>query len=759
MTRRVDYTITARNRGGAEHAHVEGLTIAAADGVTLISDARLAVQLGRRYALVGPNGSGKSTLLQAIADGAVPGWPTSMTTALVSQDVMPGGSSSLLQNMLDAKAAALRRSDLEAERSALEEELANEPAPEAVEAKATRLGTIYALLDTMAGPEAEREALTILSGLQFPSAEALASQLSGGWRQRLALAQALFVRPDVLLLDEPTNHLDLLALPWLVEHLITRRASTIVVSHDPHFLSLVSTDTLSLEGGGLVHTAGPYDAFLTRREQRARHERGVLAAAEVKEAKLEACRRQQERAELAHIQTTCRALERDPHAARAMRANADRVQGKQSRWPEPAAKLAPAKKLAAPIVMSARCGWTKEKLSATDAKERVLARQAQERTLVFRFHAAPSLGHHDLVRVDGVTLGRGGVPILRDLTLHVSPRARIAILGTNGSGKSTLLEALGLGGRGDESVRASPHSKGRSISTDEIAPAAEDAVQTTAGEVTRHPHVRVACMHQDHLETLQPHLEKTSVQYVAESAVCSELHARHLLGAVGLGGNHLAQRRLRELSGGERTRLVMAVEILPTQPHLLLLDEPTNHLDLESTEALLGALEAFEGACTHARTYIRACACRCTEALLGALEAFEGAIICIAHPTRPLSKHAYSDVHMRILHDRHLHAHVRACACRCGRLHLAPSAFRRLVRVGALACAAGPHEVRPCARVRAARVCSARPHAAGMRSSLWGVSRCLAGSISRTRPLRRGSVGRGAAPREPMASSHGIGCC
>ena len=219
---------------------VEGLTLATSDGATLIRNARLAIMPGRRYALVGPNGSGKSTLLQAIADGAVQGWPESLSVALVAQDI-DVAPHSLLQNMFDAKAAALRAADLEAERDTLEAELdAKGPAsdgalgPAAAKA-ACRLGEIEALLDAITGPEAERDARAILAGLQFPDASASASALSGGWKQRLALARALFVRPDVLLLDEPSNQLDLIALRWLGDHLTTATASSptrTTITHD-----------------------------------------------------------------------------------------------------------------------------------------------------------------------------------------------------------------------------------------------------------------------------------------------------------------------------------------------------------------------------------------------------------------------------------------------------------------------------------------------------------------------------------------------
>eukprot|EP00966_Prymnesium_polylepis_P269771 6231908-Prymnesium_polylepis.1 len=179
----------------SKHAVVEGLSVNTPSGRTLLDDTRLAVVPNRRYAVVGPNGSGKSTLLHAIASGALPSWPRSLRTMLVRQEVV-AGTASLLQSLFDARGAAYDRTDLEAERDSLELQL--EESDAAVERTAERLADIYVRLDTIDGPEAEREALTILRGLQF-SPDGMsrpASSLSGGWQQRLALAQALFVQPD-----------------------------------------------------------------------------------------------------------------------------------------------------------------------------------------------------------------------------------------------------------------------------------------------------------------------------------------------------------------------------------------------------------------------------------------------------------------------------------------------------------------------------------------------------------------------------------
>lgn len=104
------------------------------------------------------------------------------------------------------------------------------------------LAKIYEAMQLAEVEKAPARASTILSGLGF-SVERQSwptKSFSGGWRMRLALARALFSRPDLLLLDEPTNMLDIKAIMWLEKYLQSWPTTLLVVSHDRNFLDTVS---------------------------------------------------------------------------------------------------------------------------------------------------------------------------------------------------------------------------------------------------------------------------------------------------------------------------------------------------------------------------------------------------------------------------------------------------------------------------------------------------------------------------------------
>lgn len=102
----------------------------------------------------------------------------------------------------------------------------------------------------------------ILTGLGFnpTTMKKMTKDMSGGWRMRVALAKALFVKPSLLLLDDPTAHLDLEACVWLEEYLKKWDRTLVLVSHSMDFLNGVCTNMLDMRMRRLIYYGGNYDS-------------------------------------------------------------------------------------------------------------------------------------------------------------------------------------------------------------------------------------------------------------------------------------------------------------------------------------------------------------------------------------------------------------------------------------------------------------------------------------------------------------------
>jgi len=135
-----------------------------------------------------------------------------------------------------------------------------------------RLEQIYERLDDLDVSTAEARATTILHGLGFTTAmqQQPTKSFSGGWRMRVALARALFLKPEFLLLDEPTNHLDMEAVLWLEDYLADWNKILFFVCHSQDFMNGVCTHIVRLDQTykKLRYYSGNYDMYVqTRRAQ------------------------------------------------------------------------------------------------------------------------------------------------------------------------------------------------------------------------------------------------------------------------------------------------------------------------------------------------------------------------------------------------------------------------------------------------------------------------------------------------------------
>ncbi|KAF8796379.1 ATP-binding cassette sub-family F member 2 like protein [Argiope bruennichi] len=223
-------------------------------GVELLTDTKLELNCGRRYGLIGLNGSGKSTLLAALGRREVPIQSHIDIYHLTRE--MEASEKSALQAVMDVD---VERARLEK----LSEELAHYDDEESQE----QLMDIYERLDEIGADKAQAKAAYILHGLGFSKQmqQKQCKDFSGGWRMRIALARALYVRPHLLLLDEPTNHLDLEACVWLEDELKTYKRILVIISHSQDFLNGVCTNIIHIEKKRLNYYGGNYDTFVRTR--------------------------------------------------------------------------------------------------------------------------------------------------------------------------------------------------------------------------------------------------------------------------------------------------------------------------------------------------------------------------------------------------------------------------------------------------------------------------------------------------------------
>ena len=176
----------------------------------LFRDISLTVDDGARIGLIGPNGAGKSTLL-----------------AILAGQVEPDAGELAVRKR--ARAAYVPQDSRFAPGLTIRQVLEN------------ALAAAHVL-------ESEREGrLRELSGRAgFVDLDVEAAALSGGWRKRLAITEALVSDPEVMLLDEPTNHLDLAGIEWLEELLTSSQFAAVTVSHDRYFLESTSSEIIEL---------------------------------------------------------------------------------------------------------------------------------------------------------------------------------------------------------------------------------------------------------------------------------------------------------------------------------------------------------------------------------------------------------------------------------------------------------------------------------------------------------------------------------
>jgi ATP-binding cassette subfamily F protein uup len=320
----------------------------------LFRDIAFTVSDGDRIGLIGPNGAGKSTLLKILAG----------------------------EEDADAGDLAVRK---KARIGYVRQESNFEPGKTVREVLEAALAQGHVA-------EAEREGkLRETSGrIGLPDVSVEAATLSGGWRKRVAIAEAVVSAPDVLLLDEPTNHLDLAGITWLEELLNQGEFASVIITHDRYFLENVATEIVELNrvyADGLLQVQGTYSKFIEARQ-------AYLEA----QSRLEDSLRNR-------VRTEVEWLRRGPKA-RATKAKA---------------RIDNAHQL---------IGQLKEVSARNQSSSVTVGFESTERQT------------KRLVELNDVTIELGGKKIVEHLSFLITNGMRVGLVGPNGSGKTTILRLL-----------------------------------------------------------------------------------------------------------------------------------------------------------------------------------------------------------------------------------------------------------------------------------------------------------------------------
>jgi ATP-binding cassette, subfamily F, member 3 len=229
------------------------------------------------------------------------------------------------------------------------------------------------------------------------------------------------------------------------------------------------------------------------------------------------------------------------------------------------------------------------------ARMQPIAEQIEERVVPFSFPSPPKAFASPLIRLEGAAVGYvEDQPVLQGLDLRLDADDRVGLLGANGNGKSTFAKLI--------AGRLAP-MRGRRYGSDKIA---------------------VGYFAQHQMDDLPA--AKTPYQHMLDLIPeATEAQRRARLGALGFGVDK-ADTKAENLSGGEKARLLFALATFGGR-HLLILDEPTNHLDVDAREALVRALNDYEGAViliSHDRHLIEACADRLWIVRDGTVRSYDG---------------------------------------------------------------------------------------------------------------------------------------
>jgi ATP-binding cassette subfamily F protein uup len=347
--------------------------------VDLLANTSFSLEEGERVGLIGRNGAGKSSFLKIIAelekpDSGLIQKQQGIKIAYVAQEPIFLSTDSVF----DTVAKGLE--DIRAAR----EEYEALSMQEWTDTVQHRMDQLYGLIDVNQGWAWEQKIEEVLHQLHLDGAR-LMSELSGGNKKRVALAQALVTQPDVLLLDEPTNHLDMDSIEWLEQLLIDMNRALVFITHDRAFLDRVATRIIELDRGIVRSYPGNFQAYLALKERQLMDESLANARADKLLAQEEAWIRQG-------------------------------VEARRTRSVSRIARL-----------------------------EHLREQRSERRELVGQVKLDINSGQKTgkiVAALENVSLSFGEKQIVKDFTATILRGDKVGLLGPNGAGKSTLLKII-----------------------------------------------------------------------------------------------------------------------------------------------------------------------------------------------------------------------------------------------------------------------------------------------------------------------------
>jgi elongation factor 3 len=505
----------------------------------LLNQTHLRLKRGQRYGLLGPNGSGKTTLMRAINNEQVEGFPkqSEVKTVYVEHDL---DSADTEMTVIDWTVKKLR-------------DVGIQDTQESVEATLREFNFTQ---EQISGP---------------------ITALSGGWKMKLALARAVFEKPDILLLDEPTNHLDVKNVKWLEDYLTTSPCTSIVISHDSKFLNNIIQHVVHYERFKLKRYRGNLDEFVKRvPSARSYHE---LSASDM-EFKFP------EPGFLEGVKTKAKAI---------LRATNMSFQYEGTAKPQ-IADITFQCSLSSRIAVIGPNGAGKSTLVNVLTGELVptkgeIYHHENIRIAYIKQHAFAHIDHHldstpsEYIQwrfqtgEDRETMDRANKIVTEEDEKAMDKIYRI---------EGTQRRVIGINSR--RKFKNSYEYECSFALGENVGLKNERWTPMMSADNAWIPRTEIMASHSKMVAEVDQKEALASGQFRPLVRKEIESHCANF----GLDAELVSHSRMRGLSGGQRVKVVLAA-CSWQRPHLIVLDEPTNYLDRDSLGALSKAIKSFEG--------------------------------------------------------------------------------------------------------------------------------------------------------------------